>query len=85
MVPVRVLVEMAGRDAERFLVYAVAQPVGTQNFDLSPGSEAPILFLPAGRGELPGAFAVPVGTSCRICPREACPVRREPSILAQVA
>jgi len=24
-----------------------------------------------------------VGTSCRICPRPACPARREPSILSE--
>jgi predicted transcriptional regulator len=29
--------------------------------------------------------AVPVGSTCRICPRKACVARREPSIIAETA
>ncbi|MGL6211454.1 MAG: helix-turn-helix domain-containing protein, partial [Paracoccaceae bacterium] len=39
--------------------------------------EAAMLILPAvGDG-------VPVGSTCRICPRAGCPARREPSIMAE--
>jgi len=39
-------------------------------------------------GSIPAAeraAPLPVGTSCRICPRPACAARREPSIMAEVA
>ncbi|MGB0438736.1 MAG: short-chain fatty acyl-CoA regulator family protein [Paracoccaceae bacterium] len=29
-----------------------------------------------------GAAPIPIGVACRVCPREACPARREPSILS---
>ncbi|MGA0542989.1 helix-turn-helix domain-containing protein [Neotabrizicola sp. VNH66] len=40
---------------------------------------AAMLILPATQTAAP---AVPVGSTCRICPRGPCPARREPSILA---
>lgn len=39
---------------------------------------AAMLILPGGEGA-----ALPVGSTCRICPRAACPARHEPSVLAQ--
>ncbi|WBU57335.1 short-chain fatty acyl-CoA regulator family protein [Paracoccus sediminicola] len=41
-------------------------------------SRAVMLLRPATE---PGSAAVPVGPTCRICPRSACPARRVPSIL----
>ncbi len=81
--PVRAVVEMAGRDAARFVAYAVAEPVGPARFDAPPVFEAVMLILPRPRGA-EGA-ALRVGTSCRICPQADCPARREPSILAEAA
>jgi predicted transcriptional regulator len=37
-----------------------------------------MLILPDAGAGVP----LPIGSSCRICPRAACPARREPSILA---
>jgi len=82
-VPVRMVVEQAGRDMPRFLVYAVAelrQPVG---FDSVQIVEATMLMLPESRAGLAEAAGQPIGSSCRICPREACAARREKSILAE--
>ena len=80
MQPVRGLVEMAGRDPMRFLVFAIAQPVGEVGFDIPPVFEATMLILPAPRDlDWP---VQQVGSSCRICAVNACDLRREPSILA---
>ncbi len=81
--PVRAVVEMPGRDAERFLSYAVAQPAGPATFDMPPVYEATMLVLPADRAALPDIPALAIGTSCRICPQARCSARREPSILSE--
>jgi hypothetical protein len=83
MSPVRAVVEMQGRDAERFLTYAIAQPVGPTRFDRVSMFEATMVMLPADRVPLPGGDIAQIGTSCRICPQHACTARREPSILVQ--
>ncbi len=81
MSPVRAVVEMPGRDAERFLTYAIAQPVGPTRFDRVSMFEATMVMLPADRVSLPDGDIAQIGTSCRICPQQTCPARREPSIL----
>lgn len=81
MVPVRAIVEMAGRDASRFLTYAVAQPLAGAGYDRPPVFEATMLIIPADRVATDGQPVQKVGTSCRICPRARCEVRREPSVL----
>ena len=45
--------------------------------------QAQMLVLP--QPGPPAADALRIGPTCRICPREACPARREPSILAPAA
>ena len=40
-----------------------------------------LLILPV-RGDETAAPLLRIGPGCRICPRAACPARREPSILA---
>ncbi len=42
-----------------------------------------MLLLPAEAAR--GAGELPVGATCRICPRVDCPARREPSILTDAA
>ncbi|MBT25182.1 short-chain fatty acyl-CoA regulator family protein [Thalassobius sp. S69A] len=81
MVPVRQVVQQAGRGSGVFVTYSIAQPSGPVSFDTPPLFEAYMLILPLESGERPPEDAVEVGVSCRICPREACPGRREPSIL----
>jgi hypothetical protein len=79
LVPLRTVVEMAGRSPRRFRAYAICQQVRPAGFDAPQVLEATMLVLPdAGTGA-----AEPVGPTCRICPREACPARREPSILTE--
>lgn len=83
MVPVRQVVEMAGRGARRFLTYAVCNPSQPAGFDGPTVLEAAMLVLPSALAPVPeSAPAATIGTSCRICPREGCPARREPSIMS---
>lgn len=85
MVPMSAVVELPGRDAPRFRAYAVAQPVGAIRFNAAPLYEATMLMIPLDHGA-PGGRGddgvQPIGTSCRICPRQSCAARREPSILS---
>lgn len=83
MVPVRQVVELGGRSARRFLTYAVCTPSQPAGFDGPTVLEAAMLVLPQSLVPVPETEpAAPVGTSCRICPRDACPARREPSIMS---
>lgn len=86
--PLRVPVEMAGRLPRRFVTYAICESVGPPRFDMPAPLEVTMLIMPAD--EVPsapegaaGPRPLPIGTSCRICSRRACPARREPSILAE--
>lgn len=82
MVPLRQVVEQSGHLPTRFLTFSVAHPKGTVEFDQPQLFEATMLILPeAARGSVAETAVIPVGPGCRICPREACGVRREPSIL----
>ncbi|MEZ5779967.1 MAG: short-chain fatty acyl-CoA regulator family protein [Paracoccaceae bacterium] len=81
MVPIRAEVEMAGRVPQRFLTYAFSEPRHPGGFDGPAVVEAWMLILPAA-GSRTG-MERPIGASCRICPREDCVARREPSIFAE--
>lgn len=83
--PVMVEVETAGQGRRRFRAVALCalrHPGGLGGVELR---EAAMLLEPvvqrAGASAGTGAAAVPVGSSCRVCPRESCAARREPSIL----
>ncbi|MDO5528852.1 MAG: short-chain fatty acyl-CoA regulator family protein [Paracoccus sp. (in: a-proteobacteria)] len=82
--PVHRLVEMVG--GQVFRCYAIAQRSLQSGFDGPALSRAVMLFLPAenpaGAGAGEAAPIIPIGPSCRICPRENCPARRELSIVA---
>ncbi|SMX43003.1 helix-turn-helix transcriptional regulator [Actibacterium lipolyticum] len=80
MTPIRAVVEQAGQPPERFLTYALCQPVLNGAFGGPQVLEAAMLILPGPPDSEAGVQ--PIGTSCRICPRRECPARREPSILA---
>lgn len=79
MVPIRAVVEMAGRAPRRFLTYAICQTSHPGGFEGPQVIRASMLILPAGPQDV--SRAEEVGTSCRICPREDCPARREPSLM----
>ncbi len=78
MNPIRTVVEQSGHRQVRFLTYTIAQPVVAAAFNTEPLIEATMLILP---DDTPQERAEPVGSNCRICTREACHGRREPSIL----
>ncbi len=77
-------VEMGGRAPRAFVTYAICQPRQPLGFDTPPVHEATMLIVP---GELARVeLAEPperIGPSCRICPRQVCAARREPSIMAE--
>lgn len=77
MQPFEARVQMAGQGERRHRVVAWAEarhPHGLRGPELR---EAAMLILPDD-GEGP---VRPIGSSCRVCVRGACPARREPSIL----
>lgn len=79
-VPLRRTVVQQGRSALGFDCLAVAWNHVAASFDTDPLYHSVMLILP--RREVPDG-AQPVGASCRICPRQICDARREPSILKQ--
>ncbi len=81
MSPVRAVVEQPGQGRRRFVTYSVAQPAHPAGFEQPTVFEATMLILPEPAGERRETSAIPIGPTCRICPREACIARREPSIL----
>ena len=80
MSPVQAQVEMSGRTPQRFRTLAFCRPRLTGGFGGPQMAEAAMLILPL---ETVTGETLAVGTSCRICPRPACPARREPSILSE--
>ena len=80
----REIAVQSGSDKAHFETLAVASPISAPQFGAVPLLEAHMLVVPlsAGFSSAQGAQARPIGISCRICPREDCFGRREPSILA---
>lgn len=79
---VEAVVEMPGNLPRRFAVRAWCRthyPAGYGGPELR---EAAMLIAPAGSDDR-STPSLQVGSTCRICPRDACPARREPSILAE--
>lgn len=79
-VPLRRNVVQQGRTALGFECLAVAWNHVPSSFDRDPLYHAVMLILP--RREVPEQ-AQPVGGSCRVCLRQSCAARREPSILKE--
>jgi predicted transcriptional regulator/transcriptional regulator with XRE-family HTH domain len=87
--PVRRIISQGGVSPRSYLAFAVAEPVGAQGFDEPDIFEATMLFMALDEVEnkypqlaLPateGAFEL--GTTCRVCVRETCAARREPSLM----
>lgn len=78
--PLRVEATLPGANGQRFLCYAVATQAGAVRFDAPQVLRATMLVLtdpPEGATQ-----KVEVGVSCRICPRQECSARREPSAIA---
>lgn len=66
----------------RFQAWAISNRHMPLGFDGPALSRAQMLLLPAPPDD--GRAALPVGPSCRICPRPTCAARHEPSILGPV-
>lgn len=82
--PMRRVVDVAGRMAQRFVTFSVGelrQPAGFAGPNLR---HAMMLIVPEPEGGAMQEAAVAVGSSCRICPRAGCLARREPSIVQTV-
>ncbi|MFW8634206.1 short-chain fatty acyl-CoA regulator family protein [Cribrihabitans pelagius] len=81
--PVRRNVVQQGRNAAAFDCMAVAWPQEMPEFDADPLYRAVMLILPGARDSDDAQEPQPVGATCRLCPRQGCPARREPSILTE--
>ncbi len=79
MTPQRDLVETP--PGRRFETWSIAEPYEAVQFAHAPILRASML-VSLDTGALMRSAPVPVGTTCRICPRPACAARREPSVLA---
>lgn len=75
--PIRSVVAMPGGAAPRLTAYAVSEVIPDAGFDIPPSVEATMLLV----ADAPEAPALPVGRTCRICPRTECRARREPSLV----
>jgi hypothetical protein len=69
-----------GRGHAEFDCYAACEAQGAPGYNTAPLVQAVMLVLPAGDAPLP---VQAVGATCRICPRDTCGARREPSILSE--
>jgi transcriptional regulator with XRE-family HTH domain len=77
--PIRAVVALPGEGGMLYLCHAIAGPLGPVRFDGLAPVEAVMLVQVAPDGE---AAMLEAGGGCRVCPRSACPARREPSLLA---
>lgn len=80
--PIRDMVEVPGQPVQRYLAFALCEVVPQGSFDQPPVRRATMLILPPPPTADPTAPAIRAGSSCRICPRDQCAARREPSILS---
>lgn len=78
--PLRSRMVQPGRDTRPVLAIATAELAALPDYNMPPLLHAHMLLLPDDAAEgAPPPLAV--GTACRICPREGCAARREPSVL----
>ncbi len=85
MQPVAAVVQTAGRGARRFRILAFCEPHYPGGFAGPELREAAMLILAEDPGAPVAGPVLPVGPTCRICPRTGCAARREPSILTEPA
>jgi transcriptional regulator with XRE-family HTH domain len=78
--PVSALVETARPSAGLFRALAFCEARPAFGFD-GPDLRTAAMLVFAERSPREGRPALPVGPTCRICPRDGCPARREPSVL----
>lgn len=77
-IPLRRVIQQQGRGAQNFLCYAYGWHAGPASFGADPTVQAAMLIFPLTDE---AEHAIPVGVSCRVCTRDSCDARREPTIL----
>lgn len=77
--PMRHEIVLPGPNGTRMLCYAVASAVNTAQFDVPPAVQSIMLVVPDP--PMTALSQIPVGVSCRICPRSDCASRREPAMM----
>ncbi len=80
--PFEAVIEMAGQGGRLHRVLAWGRPTHPMGLRGPELREATMLIMPEDQ---PRQAALPIGSSCRICPRPACAARREPSILSEAS
>jgi hypothetical protein len=83
--PISALVEMPALTPQQFYLRAYCAVGYPKGFSGPEVRDAAMLIAPSkpgGAGADP-ADVLPVGSSCRICPRAGCVARREPSIIPE--
>ena len=73
----RLPVVQVGRRQAPLVAYATTEDVTNPGYNSAPLSYGGMLLRPATTQETPSEL----GSSCRLCPRDACAGRREPSVL----
>ncbi|HMO07492.1 MAG TPA: helix-turn-helix domain-containing protein [Paracoccaceae bacterium] len=81
MQPVVALVELPGPPLRRFRARAFCEPAFPAGAAGPELRTAAMLLEPMPAGAPPAEDVLAVGGACRICPRDACPARREPAVL----
>ncbi|RKF16640.1 XRE family transcriptional regulator [Roseovarius spongiae] len=79
--PLRRTLLQAWRDARPVRAFAVTEPLGPALINEPPLLRGYMLLLPADAHAGDHDTPAPVGTSCRICPRQDCVARREPTVM----
>jgi len=81
LTPIAASVVQQGSPERRFRTFAIGEPVGPVTFGRPVVHRSVMLIVPEAKSDARDT-AIPVGSACRICPRDACPARREPSVLS---
>ncbi|MFV2053182.1 helix-turn-helix domain-containing protein [Aliiroseovarius sp. YM-037] len=81
-VPVRMVVEQAGRDTRKLIAFAFAQMSYPEGFDGPAVLKAQMVLVPSDLIGATSGMGMEVGQTCRICPKPDCVARREESILS---
>ena len=76
---IRTPIVQLGRGRAAFDCFAVSEITGVPEYNRPPLLHASMLILPSAEPEPDGVTEV--GSTCRVCPRDACQGRRESSIL----
>lgn len=81
MVPLHRIIEQDSRSGTQLEAYAIAEPATAPSFNEAAPFHAHMLVVGRVVGSKPVEHPEALGVGCRICSRENCNGRREPSIL----